>query len=40
MLQTPAAPAPASIPSSSSSTSRTKGDPAAKLELVEYSDYQ
>ena len=40
LLQTPAAPTPSNATSSLTSSSRTMGDPAAKLELIEYSDFQ
>jgi hypothetical protein len=39
MLQTPATPAP-SGGTGSTSASRTKGDPNAKITLIEYSDFQ
>lgn len=40
-LQTPQAPAPvASSGGGSTSNTRTKGDPNAKLELIEWSDFQ
>jgi len=39
ILQTPTAPAPVTRDSGASS-GRTMGDPAAKLELIEYSDFQ
>ncbi len=39
-LQTPQAPAPVTSSTSATSSSRTKGDPNAKLELVEWSDFQ
>ncbi|MBI5033508.1 MAG: hypothetical protein HZB51_23545 [Chloroflexi bacterium] len=40
ILQTPATPSPAVRDSSAPASGRTKGDPNAKLELVEYSDFQ
>lgn len=39
-LQTPQAAAPVTPGASSTSSTRTKGDPNAKLELVEWSDFQ
>jgi hypothetical protein len=38
-LQTPSAPAP-SAGGSTTALGRTKGDPNAKLELLDYSDFQ
>jgi hypothetical protein len=38
MLQTPST--QVTTPRESTGTSRTMGDPAAKLELIEYSDFQ
>ena len=41
MLQTPSAPAPVALSTSSAVTSgRTMGNPNAKVDLVEYSDFQ
>lgn len=39
-LQTPPTAAPGTPSSSTASSGRTKGDPAAKLELIEWSDFQ
>lgn len=40
-LQSPAASvSPVTVGSNLSSTSRTMGDPAAKLEMIEFSDFQ
>ena len=39
-LQTPVTPAPGSGSSSTTAPGRTKGDPSAKLELIDYSDFQ
>jgi hypothetical protein len=40
VLQTPQATTPAQSNSSTVTSGRTKGDPNAKLELIEYSDFQ
>ena len=39
-LQTPTAPPPVTGGSSTIATGRTKGDSSAKLELIDYSDFQ
>jgi hypothetical protein len=39
-LQTPVTPAPSVGGSSTTASGRTKGDPTAKLELIDYSDFQ
>ncbi len=39
-LQTPSAPAPSTTVPGSTAATRTKGDLNAKLELVEFSDFQ
>ena len=39
-LQTPVMPAPGSGGNSTTAPGRTKGDPSAKLELIDYSDFQ
>ncbi len=39
-LQTPQAPAPGATGGGTTSNTRTKGDPNAKLELIEWSDFQ
>jgi|OpeIllAssembly_1097287.scaffolds.fasta_scaffold159673_3 hypothetical protein len=39
-LQTTASPAPAAPSTLTASSGRTKGDPNAKIEFIEWSDYQ
>jgi hypothetical protein len=40
LIQTPSTPAPTTGGSNSTATSRTQGDPNAKVELIEWSDFQ